>query len=89
MSLCITLLKYRDTKINTVNMYHQENVNSHKLKHDYSALLTLYTHFPAYMPTIITRKLIRKSSPYNKMVSKQQHQNQCSSRSRVSFGNIL
>jgi hypothetical protein len=62
----ITLLKDRDIEINTVNKYHQENANSLKLKNDYSALPTLYIHFPAY----VTRKLIRKSSPYNRMVSK-------------------
>ena len=44
----------RDIEIDTVNMYRQENVNSRKLKRDYSARSTLYTHFRAYMPTIIT-----------------------------------
>jgi hypothetical protein len=70
MSLYITFLTDCDIEINTVNMCHQENVNSLKPKHDYSALPTLYTHFLAYPLTIITRKMIRKSSTYNRMVLK-------------------
>ena len=88
MSLYITLLKECDIDINTANMYHQGNVNSRKLKHDYSALPTLYTHFPAYMPTIITGIRSERPAHTTEWYQKQKHKNLCSLRSRVNFGNI-
>jgi len=90
MSLYITLLKECDIDINTVNMYHQENVNSRKLKRDYSALPPLYTHFPAYMPTIITGIISERPAHTTEWYKKkQQKKNLCSLRSRVNFGNIV
>lgn len=60
----ITLLTVCDSDTNTVNTQHQEKVNSDTLKRDCSAFPTLdRERFLTHVPTIITKTLIRNSSP--------------------------